>query len=79
MRLADMGYKEIVNLSTGSRYGDFAGAELLFDETRGKIKAILVPGVRGRMAFMSSPDWISIPWESVRKIGEDIIIVETRE
>lgn len=78
MRLNDMGYKEIVDLASGSRYGDFADAELLFDENLGTIKAILVPESQGRMAFMNNQDWISIPWSAVRKIGEDIIIVETR-
>ena len=76
MRLNDLGDKEIVNLSNGSRHGQLADAELLFDEKQGKIKAILVPDYRGRIGFMGGKDFIQLPWSSIRKIGEDIIIFE---
>ncbi|MDO4552933.1 MAG: YlmC/YmxH family sporulation protein, partial [Bacillota bacterium] len=66
MRLSEAGYKEIVDLSDGSRYGDLAGAEFLMDENTGRIKAILIPGYRGRMAFLGGNDTVSIPWEAVR-------------
>lgn len=76
MRLSDLGDKEIVNLSNGSRHGQLANAELLFDERIGKIKAILVQDYRGRVGFMGSKDFLQIPWNCIRKIGEDIIIFE---
>lgn len=77
MRLSDIGYKEIINLSTGSRHGQLSSAELLFDEKSGKINAILVPGLQGKFGFMNNKDFIQLPWESIIKIGEDIIIFET--
>lgn len=77
MRLSDIGYKEIINLSTGSRHGQLSSAELLFDENSGKINAILVPGLHGKFTFTPNKDFIQLPWESIIKIGEDIIIFET--
>ncbi len=76
MRLSELGDKEIVNLSNGGRYGELADAELLFDERSGRIKAILAPEVRGRFGF-GSREFIQLPWNSIRKIGEDIIIFES--
>lgn len=79
MRLSDLGDKEIVNLANGSRHGQLANAELLFDEHHGIIKAILVPDIRGKMGFFSSKDYLQLPWNAIRKIGEDIIIFEAPE
>ncbi|MEG1929916.1 MAG: YlmC/YmxH family sporulation protein [Anaerovorax sp.] len=77
MRLSEIGYKEIINLSTGSRHGQLSSAELLFEESSGKITAILVPGMQGRFGFMGSKEFLQLPWESIIKIGDDIIIFET--
>lgn len=76
MRLSDLGDKEIVNLANGSRHGQLANAELLFDERTGKIKAILVPDFHSRIGFFGNKDYLQLPWNSIRKIGEDIIIFE---
>lgn len=77
MKLSDLGDREIIDVTTGSRFGDLADAELLFDERNGKIKSILVPSGRSRMGFLSGHDIQEIPWSNIRKIGEDLIIVET--
>jgi YlmC/YmxH family sporulation protein len=79
MRLSELGDKEIVNLANGSRHGQLANAELLFDENQGSIKAILVPDFRGKMNFFGSKDFLQLPWEAIRKIGEDIIIFDAPE
>ncbi|MDD3170133.1 MAG: YlmC/YmxH family sporulation protein [Eubacteriales bacterium] len=79
MRLSDLGDKEIVNLANGSRHGQLADAELLFDEYQGIIKAILVPDFRGKMNLFGNKDYLQLPWNTIRKIGEDIIIFETPE
>lgn len=79
MRLSDLGDKEIVNLANGSRHGQLSSAELLFDEQQGKIKAILVPDYHGKMNFLGSKEYLQLPWSSIRKIGEDIIIFEAAD
>ncbi|MGI6731101.1 MAG: YlmC/YmxH family sporulation protein [Anaerovoracaceae bacterium] len=79
MRLSDLGDKEIVNLANGSRYGQLADADLIFDERVGKIKAILVQDYKGRVGFMGTKDFLQIPWNCIVKIGEDIIIFEIED
>lgn len=76
MRLSDLGYKEIVNLADGSRYGQLADSELLFDPRRGKIHALLIPEYTSRFHFGGGIDFLQLPWNCIRKIGEDIIIVD---
>ena len=43
MLLSEIGDKEVIDLSKGSRHGSFWDAEILFDEQTGKIRALLVP------------------------------------
>lgn len=77
MRLSELGEKEIIDVTTGSRYGDLLDAELLFDEKNGRIRAVLIPEYKSRFRFRDVQETIQIPWESIRKIGDEIIIVET--
>ncbi len=77
MRLSDLGEKEIINIADGSRYGDLYNAELMFDEKTGRIRVIMAPENKGRISFTGARDYINIPWDCVRKIGDDIIIVDT--
>lgn len=77
MRLSEIGYREIINLTTGSRHGQLSSAELLLDESSGKINAILVPTIQPRFSFSGNKDLIQLPWSSIVKIGDDIIIFET--
>ena len=79
MRLSDLGEKEIINIADGSRYGDLYNAELMFDEKNGKIRVILAPEQRGRISFTGARNYIHLPWDCIKKIGEDIIIVDTTD
>ena len=78
MRLSDIGYKEIINLADGGRYGQLADSELLFDSTTGKIRALLIPQYQSRLGlFHHDSDYLQLPWDSIKKIGEDIIVLDT--
>ncbi len=80
MRLSKLGGKEIVNLNDGGRLGIIADSDLIIDEKNGKILALLVPDNRGQFKlFTSDRDEIEIPWESIKKIGNDMIIIELDE
>jgi YlmC/YmxH family sporulation protein len=74
-----MGEKEIINIADGSRYGDLYNAELMFDEKNGRIRIIVVPEPKARISFTGARNYIHLPWDSVKKIGDDIIIVDTAE
>lgn len=74
MLLSEIGDKEIIDLTKGSRHGAFWDAEMLFDEGTGRIKALLVPDFQGKSRFSPLTETMQLPWESIVKIGEDIII-----
>ena len=40
-----------------------------------RITAIFVPGESGKFGFSQSPD-IRIPWDRIKKIGEDVILAD---
>jgi YlmC/YmxH family sporulation protein len=72
-----MGGKEIVNLNTGERLGIVAEADLVIEEDTGKIVKLLIPNER--FSIFSEREYIEVPWENVRKIGSDMIIIEQEE
>ncbi len=74
MLLSEIGDKEIIDLTKGSRHGSFWDAEMLFDEMTGKIKALLVPNFQAHSRFSAMRETMQLPWDSIVKIGEDIII-----
>lgn len=76
MKFNELGGKEIVNLNDGCRLGMLAESDLLLDERTGKIKALLVPDMRSHFSIFSDKNFIQIPWECVKKIGNDMIIIE---
>ena len=56
MLLSEIGDKEVIDLTKGSRHGSFWDAEMLFNESDGKIKALLVPNLQGKSRFSSAHD-----------------------
>ncbi|AKL95422.1 sporulation protein YlmC/YmxH [Clostridium aceticum] len=79
MRFSAMGGKEIVNLCDGSRLGVIAESDLLIDEKTGKIVALLIPDDKNFLNFFSNNSVLEIPWEAVKKIGNDMIIIELED
>ncbi|MBQ4576193.1 MAG: YlmC/YmxH family sporulation protein [Firmicutes bacterium] len=78
MRLSDIGYKEIIDLADGGRYGQLSESELLFEPASGQIRALLIPQYQTRLrVFRHDSDFLHLPWSSIKKIGEDIIILDT--
>ena len=68
-RVSELRYKEIINVSDGSRYGWVGDVEVDLDS--GQVRALVVPGRLGR-----EEDRV-FPWEAVRRFGADTILVET--
>ena len=76
MMLSDLGGKEIVNLNNGERLGIIADSDIIVDEKSGKILTLIVPERKLQFKLFSENDYIEIPWHAIRKIGNDMIIIE---
>ena len=65
--------KEVINLIDGRRLGYVQDVEA--DFSTGEITAIVVPGT-SKMFSMGNKGDITIPWNKIKKIGDDLILVE---
>ena len=76
-RIAELQYKEVIDISDGTRYGFVEDVEL--DPERGAIESIVVSG-RSRLFGLlgRDPDQV-FPWPSIKRFGEDIILVDGKE
>ncbi len=65
--------KIVINVCDASRLGHITNYEI--DLCDGRITAIFIPA-EGNWLGLSRKNDIRIPWDKIRKIGEDAILVE---
>lgn len=77
MRVCELKQKEVINICTCKSLG--CPLDVEFDCRTGQIQMLIVP-VQGKMCglFGSVSEYV-IPFSCIRKIGEDIILVEIQE
>lgn len=73
-RIAELQYKEVIDISSGTRYGFVEDVEL--DPERGTIESIVVGGRARCLGLLGrEPDQV-FPWPAIKRFGEDIILVD---
>ena len=72
-RITDLRCKEIINICDGCRIGYAEDVELILPE--GKVCAIIAYG-KGRCCGLLPGEEFYIPWDSIKRIGDDIILVD---
>ncbi|TCK97874.1 YlmC/YmxH family sporulation protein [Natranaerovirga hydrolytica] len=77
VRIYDMKQKEVVNSKDCKRLGYIVDIELDLDE--GKLKKIIVPGPAKMLGMFGRDKEYQINWNQIKKIGEDIILVDINE
>lgn len=75
-RVEDFRWKEVVNICDGRRLGFVC--DVLFDVGTGRVLAIIVPGKCKFLGLFWREDDYILPWDSIRRIGGDIILVEVQ-
>lgn len=75
MRYKDISGKEIVNVNHGSRLGILGQTDLEIDINTGQIVSFIVPNYKW-FGLKKEGEEIRIRWESIKKIGEDMIMIE---
>ncbi len=73
-RIGDLRYKEVINVNTGLRLGFVSDG--IFDSASGRMTALVVPGAYKVLGLFGRSDDYIIPWNAIRRIGDDIILVE---
>ena len=73
-RIAELRYKEVISVTDGSRCGYVGDMEV--DLESGQVRALVVPGRLRLFGLLGREEDRYIPWDRVRRFGEDIILVE---
>ena len=76
MRVTDLSCKEVVCISDGARLGYVSDVEV--EVPRGQVQAIVVPGKCRWFGLFGHTEDFVIPWEAIRRVGDDIILVECK-
>ncbi len=76
-RIYDMKQKEVINSADGIRYGFISDLDI--DIKSGKINNIIIPGPGKVLGMFGRDQEYRISWDKIKKIGDDIIIVELED
>lgn len=77
MKVSELRQKEIINIKTGKRLGNIIDYDI--DLRSGRITGVSVP-VQGKFSILSKNDQdIFVAWEKIKKIGDDVILIETED
>jgi YlmC/YmxH family sporulation protein len=76
MRLNDLVGKEMVNIYDGMRMGTVGESDMLVDPESGQIISIILPNRGNAFNFWADRQKLVIPWEAVKKIGREVIVVD---
>ncbi|MBR4015100.1 MAG: YlmC/YmxH family sporulation protein [Anaerotignum sp.] len=69
--------KEVINICDGKRLGCVCDLEL--DPVSGKICTLIIPEECGKWSFFGKERAFFLPWRCIKRIGDDIILVEVDE
>lgn len=73
-RMGQLRLKEIISIGDGSRFGYVGDLELDLDS--GQVKALVIHGRLRLFGLLGREEDVVIPWESVKRFGEDTILVD---
>ena len=73
-RIAQLQYKEVIDIADGARYGFVGDVEL--DPDRGSVEGIVVRGRPRLLGLLGREEDVVFPWSAVKRFGEDIILVD---
>jgi len=74
VRIIDLQSRDVINIATGMRLGGVYDA--IVDADSGAVTAIVIPGKYRFFGIFGRTDDYIIPWNAIRKIGDDIILCE---
>lgn len=77
MRFSELKCKDVINVKDCRKLGRVCDLE--FDECKGCICGISVPGGSKCLSFLRCEPDFEIPWREIRQIGPEVILVDIKE
>lgn len=74
IKISDLRVREVVNVVDGRRLGLIKDIDI--DLEAGRISGIVLPGQGRFLGLFGREDELLVPWEKIKKIGVDVILVE---
>ncbi len=74
IKISDLRMREVVNVVDGRRLGLIRDIDI--DLEAGRIAALILPGQGRFLGLFGREDELVVPWDKIKKIGLDIILVE---
>ena len=76
-KTADFRQKEVINIATGERIGYISDVDI--DMNSGTLNSVIIPRSGKIFGLFGGEKDIVIPWDAIRTIGDDIILVDYNE
>ena len=76
MKFSELRCKEVICVADGKRLGFVEDVQVEIPD--GDIRAVVVPGPCRILGLFGRREDYCIPWNCIRRIGPDIILVEVR-
>lgn len=74
-KISDLAKRDIINIADGSRLG--AIKDVHIDSAAGTVQAIVLKGPKKKyLSLMGIGQDVVVPWEKIKKIGVDAVLVE---
>ena len=73
IRLSEIAAKKMIDTGDGRDMGQLHDFEI--DPVGGRIQSLIVP-VPDRGHLFRRREYMSIPWQEIKKIGHDVILIE---
>ena len=74
IKFSDLKSKEVIHILNGDRVGFISDFDIDFET--GKVISVTVPGGYKALGLLGKEEDKIIKWESIKKIGDDLIIIE---
>ena len=76
LKLSELRCKEVICVADGRRLGFVCDVEI--ESPEGCVRSIIVPGPCRFLGLIGRKEDYVIPWQCIRRIGPDIILVEIK-
>ena len=78
MKLSELSGKEIVDVKQAERLGVLGQTDLEINEQTGQIEALIIPSLKW-FGLRKQGAEVRVPWHHIKKIGNDMIIIDIPE